>query len=456
MKTVIRLFNIPGGVFWALALSSFVHAGELAEKQVLAQLTPVTAMPNEQTDTEDEWLDDWGDETEDTSPWRFLGFGEAGFGEFTRDNVTQKQQSLAELRARMEVNYTGEKFTFNGKADVLFDEVSGQTEFNTRELNLAFSPTDNTDIVAGRQVITWGTGDYLFLNDLFAKDWQSFFAGRDDAYLKAPNDAVRLMHYLGNTSIDFVYAPQFTPDDYIRGERFSFYSPVEMTNIAPGQFAVATTDNAQTALRLATTYKGVEYALYGYKGFWSQPLGVQAEGADAGKSYFPRLNSYGASIRTPLAGGLFNAELAVYNSTQDSKGDKPLIANGQIRLLLGYEQELARELTAGVQFYLEHTNHHDALAKNTPYPDSLVDENRQVFTLRLTKRLLRQQLTASLFAFYSPTDQDAYLKPSLAYRYDDHWQISSGANLFTGKNKHTFFGQHKDNSNLWLRIRYNY
>ncbi len=43
----------------------------------------------------------------------------------------------------------------------------------------------------GRQVFTWGTGDYLFINDLFPKDYESFYIGRDDEYLKRPSEAVK-------------------------------------------------------------------------------------------------------------------------------------------------------------------------------------------------------------------------------------------------------------------------
>ncbi|MFW6031595.1 MAG: hypothetical protein ACOC9T_03300, partial [Myxococcota bacterium] len=32
-----------------------------------------------------------------------------------------------------------------------------------------------------------GTGDLVFLNDLFPKDWRSFLLGRDLDYLKAPS-----------------------------------------------------------------------------------------------------------------------------------------------------------------------------------------------------------------------------------------------------------------------------
>ena len=60
---------------------------------------------------------------------------------------------------------------------------------DVRDLTLSFSAGASTDVSIGRQVITWGTGDLVFLNDLFPKDFVSFFAGRDDDYLKAPGDA---------------------------------------------------------------------------------------------------------------------------------------------------------------------------------------------------------------------------------------------------------------------------
>ena len=39
-----------------------------------------------------------------------------------------------------------------------------------RMASLTFSPADWMDVRVGRQVLTWGTGDLLFLNDLFGDD----------------------------------------------------------------------------------------------------------------------------------------------------------------------------------------------------------------------------------------------------------------------------------------------
>ena len=400
--------------------------------------------------SEQHW-DDW-DEVEQTSPWQLAGFIEAGFGQFTEHHITEKQQALSELRGQLEVHYLGDYFTLKSKSELLLDNVTESTELKARELNISFDITENTKLIAGRQIITWGTGDYLFLNDLFAKDWQSFFAGREDVYLKAPNDAVRVLHYFDQFTVDFVYAPEFTADNYITGERFAFYSLQQQAIIAPEYFPVTTTDNEQYSLRIATTHKGVEYAVYSYKGYWPTPQGVKLNG----RAYFPQLNSYGASVRLPVFSGLLNAEVAVYNSIEDSGGDNAAIANDQLRLLIGYEQELAANFTGAFQAYLEHTKDYSALTNSVNNISTLVEQNRQVYTTRFTYLAMRQTLTSSVFIFYSPTDHDAYIKPSISYRLNDNWQFSAGGNVFFGRDKHTFFGQHQDNSNLWLRARLTY
>ena len=131
----------------------------------------------------------------------------------------------------------------------------------------------------------------------------------------------------------------------------------------------------------------------------------------------------------------------------------PLVANGQNRFLVGFEREVIKNLTASVQIYIEQTKHYDQFIAHSATPETEVDENRQLLTLRLTYSTLQQQLIYSLFNFYSPTDKDGYLKPSITYRYNDQWLFSSGANLFWGEKKYTFFGQHQQNSNVWLRVK---
>ena len=54
------------------------------------------------------------------------------------------------------------------------------------------------------------------------------------------------------------------------------------------------------------------------------------------------------------------------------------------------------------------------------------------------------------------SDQDFYLRPSVAWRYSDQWTFTAGGNLFGGDEDYTFFGQFDDNDNAYVRVRLNY
>src|SRR5690606_17579657 len=116
------------------------------------------------------------------------------------------------------------------------------------------------------------------------------------------------------------------------------------------------------------------------------------------------LRVWGASLRQPLAAGLFNAEIGYYDSHDDSDGSNPWINNSEWRFLLGYEQELAAELTAGVQLYAEWLQDYDDYRTGVPDGTWQRDEWRHVASLRLTQLLLQQRLNLSLFNFWSPSD----------------------------------------------------
>ncbi len=124
-----------------------------------------------------------------------------------------------------------------------------------------------------------------------------------------------------------------------------------------------------------------------------------------------------------------------------------------MRLLLGYERELVSNLTAAGQYYLEWLRDHDRLLINSAAPAFEKEQRRHLLTLRLTYRALQQRLIGSLFSFYSPSDEDYYLRPSISYRGSDRWRLTAGANLFGGEMAHTFFGQLEDNSNAYIRAR---
>jgi len=402
---------------------------------------------------------EWGDWEEDREQrLRWHGFVEGAWGSrWDRDPNLDGKRTLGDTRLRIETDWTGERFAVSFKGDLLYDEVAGEFDALVRDLSLAVSPAETLDLKLGRQVLTWGTGDLLFLNDLFPKDWVSFFAGREDEYLKAPADAIRLTFYNSVANIDFVWSPEFEPDNYLTGERFSFFSPQTGKRIAPDPPLHAhepkhAVHNGELALRVFKNVDSIEYALYGYRGYFKQPSAV----TDDFTPTFAPMSAVGASLRRPLGAGLLNAEVAYYHSRDDEHGEDGQTANSQVRLLTGYEREVVKNFTLGVQYYLEWTQDHDALLANSPQPAFEPDKYRHLLTSRLTYRAYRDKLTLSLFTFLSPSDEDYYLRPQMTYRYSDQWLFTWGASLFGGEAEHTFFGQFEDNSNTYLKVRFNY
>ncbi|MDX1570812.1 MAG: hypothetical protein R3200_10020 [Xanthomonadales bacterium] len=436
-------------------MPSAVLHGLLSLATVVFLIAGPVAFAQEGDWDDDDWGDDWGDESLSPSPW--TGFLELGLGARTgSDPVIDDDLTLGELRLRLETDRDLGAARLGFKGDVYYDAVTDQFEGELREMALSFSPVSSADLKIGRQVLTWGTGDFVFLNDLFPKDFQSFFSGRDDEYLKAPSDTIRASWFGDAFNVDVAWSPEFEPDRYLTGERFSFFSPPAGTIVAPDSGRVGAPDefpeDGEIAVRIFANASGAEWALYGYRGFFKGPEGL----AMNGQLFFPRLNVWGASLRRPLGPGLINAEVACYDSRDDSDGTNPGVPNDQLRFLLGYEQELITNLTLGLQGYLERTLDHSALLAASPAPSLEPEHNRAVLTARLTYRAFRDRLTAGLFTFASPTDGDYHLRPSITYRWSDEWTFTAGANLFGGDDRHTFFNHLSGNENVFVRARYNF
>lgn len=415
--------------------------------------------------SDDEWTNNWLEETDTPIEDGYIsgltigGFAEAGVGDFIQTNSTGRS-SLRELRQRIDVSaYVGESF-LSAKFELLVDSVDdNEIQLVNRELYIDTKISDAVSMRIGRQVLTWGTGDLVFLNDFFPKNWQSMFSGRDDEYLKSSSTAVKFNYFNNDFDVNLVWQPKLETDEYISGERFSYFNPMVNSIVSTPRVVVkkprATLSNGQLALRVSTTMVGVEYALYAYRGFYTQPLSYSL---DTQENYFSRLNSVGGSLRRGMFGGLVNAEVSYLNSVEDPSGLKPLVPNSQVRYLIGFEKELFGNFTMGLQWFSEQNLDYDAASaslRSDTAPQKLPAWHHTA-TLRLQYLTMNQKLSWSLFGFYSPDEKDFYLKPKLSYRYDDHWSFIIGANRFSGSAISQQWGQFEKNSNVYLRVRYSF
>jgi len=397
--------------------------------------------------------------------FNFNGFLDFRTGTRTQTDPNESQHSLNETRLQLSLQTEIASTLINLTGDLLADTVSsqhaielenGQGWLDIREANIVLSPFSFVDLKLGRQILTWGTGDLIFINDLFPKDWQAFFIGRDLEYLKAPSDALKASFFTDYANLDIVYTPHFDSDRGITGEKLSYYNPSINSLVGEQHIIKPEKPHAdEVSIRLYKNIATSELALYAYHGFWKSPVGFNPIN---NTNRYPAMRSLGASLRSPLGQGIANVEMGYYDSYEQGAQNNPFTPNSEARFLIGYEQELIKNLTIGVQYYMEwmlNYGHYKASMELLGAAKKR-DEIRHVITNRISLLTHQQNIAWSLFTFYSPSDADAYFRPSINYQYDDHWSLGVGGNFFIAQQKSTFFGQFKKNNNIYASIRYGF
>jgi hypothetical protein len=387
-------------------------------------------------------------------------------GRIDQKNPTSSEQTASESRLQIRLEQSNDKSEFFGRLDFQYDgTVKDNYIWELREGYLKTRLGNHFDLKLGRQVLTWGTGDLVFINDVFAKDYRSFFVGRDDQYLKAPQNALRLEYYGKVGSLALIWTPRFEPNRLPDGRTLSYFNPFSRSIVGtalgeqyffepplpPSKF-----ENGELAMRFSREIKQFNAALYFYKGFYKNPNGAVM--TDVGPSpIYPKLNIYGASIRGPLAGGIVWLEGGYFDSRQDQCGENPLLPNSSTSGLLGFERQIATNLTVNAQWQVDAMSSYDIYkAQQIGMGAYVRDQVYHLLTSRITKLLHSELITLSGFVFYSPTDEDIYARLSTEYKYTDQVTFALGANIFDGKHEASNFGQFKRNDNVYLKVTYNY
>lgn len=363
---------------------------------------------------------------------------------------------LGEERLQLKLAASSQGAGFFLKTDFFHDAVTRTTDTDLREAYIDYGGGP-FDLRIGRQIITWGVGDLLFINDIFPKDYAAFFSGRPIEYLKIGSDAVKAGLFTDAVSAELVVIPFFESDNIPAPDRFFLFDPfpgLQRTNEEPR----AEFENTELALRVYRSFLGFDTAVYAYKGFFRMP-GMRPDNPASPTQvtlFFPKLAVYGASSQGNALGGVVSLEAGYDDSVDDRSGRDPAIPNSMVKYLTGYQRQLWSDFTAGVQYYGEYLRDYRSYRDTLPAGFSAQDRLRQLLTVRLTQLLFYQTLRLSLFAFYSPTDQDYYFIPEARYSFTDALWGAVGANIFGGETETTFFGQLDKNDNLYVTMRYEF
>jgi hypothetical protein len=367
-------------------------------------------------------------------------------------NPDGRHYKWLEERAQLKLDASGGAWRMLLKGDAVYDHLDRKGESELREGYVDYA-AGNWDLRVGRQVITWGLGDLVFVNDVFPKDHEALFAGRPLEYLKRGIDAVKLGAYPAFASFELVVAPSFRASRVPDAKRFWLYDPMPaVTNretVEPGR--------GDVALRAYRDIAGYDAALYFYRGFQRTPS-MRADSVTAPTRityFYPELTVYGASLSGRAGKGVVSLEAAYYASPQDESGSDFAIPNSQTRVLVGYQIQPVEDLSLGFQYYAEYMHGYSAYRAALPAGFPVEQRIGHTVTLRVTQLFKHQTLRVSLYALYNASNGDYFVNPELRYSFTDRAWGAVGANFFGGE-PWGQFGQLSRDDNVYLQLRYEF
>ena len=373
------------------------------------------------------------------------------------DSPDGKDFKWSEERAQMKLEATADPFRMFIKGDAFHDNIDKHSILELRE-GYADYTSEKWDARIGRQVITWGVGDLLFINDVFPKDYGAFFSGRPMEYLKKGIDGAKVGLYPGFVNFEFIATPYFEPNNYPDPNRFWTFDPMAGITNRETQDPYRDFHKAETALRIYRDVTGFDTSLYYYRGYSRQPSIMPDNPVVPTKLtlFYPELSVYGASVQGRALDGVLSLETGYYDSRQDRHGADPMISNSQMRYLIGYQRQLWEDFTLGLQYYSEYMQDYSAYVQNLPSGFPQEKRLHQLTSVRLTQFMIHQTLRLSFFAFYGLSDRDYLLNPEVKYNLTDSVWIALGGNVFGGGRPWSQFGQFSKDDNVYTQVRYEF
>ncbi len=385
------------------------------------------------------------------------GFAQGNYSFSTRTTPDGGDLKWAEERFQLKLDGAKDPFRLFIKTDASFDHNDEKGNLELREGYIDYT-AQKWDLRAGRQIITWGVGDLIFINDVFPKDYEAFFSGRPLEYMKKSIDGVKVGAYPEFASFEFIAIPVFEPNNYTDSRRFYMFDPMPNVTNREEKDPATNLENTELALRAYRDIAGFDASVYFYRGFYRRPYMIPDDLNNTTKItfHYPKLSVYGASLQGRAFDGVLSFEAGYYDSRQDRKGIDYTTPNSQTKFLVGYQRQLWEDFTIGLQYYGEYMHDYSEYKKNHPAGLPIDKRFYQLSTIRLTQFLMHQTMRLSFFSFYSPSDGDYMLNPEIKYNFSDHIWAAVGGNIFGEGERWSQFGQLDKNDNIYLQLRYEF
>ncbi len=386
----------------------------------------------------------------------------------TYEGVSFENGDFSIIQQTLNLNFarSGEKVAFKANP-MAYVYNADSIDFRMRELYMDMY-FDNFDIRVGRQQVVWGKADGVFITDIVSPLNLSEFLLPDFDEIRMGVTAAKIDYYIGSSTIEAIFIPQFTPT--LRPDENSLWY-IEPEFAAPATFdwtkstIQPSLQNSELFLKYSALTSKIDFEIMGGYTWDDNPtMHVQKEfGMDTTTTppsptltalnitpEYHRLYVAGGSFSSEIKGVILRGEAAYYNGkyfqTADPMAEDALIQKDYIHYVLGLDFNIGsvKLSTQFVQQYI--LNYEDLMDKN---------ETQNTATFMARYDMMRETLHLEIFSYIGIDDGDALIRPKVTYDFDDSFSILVGSNIFVG-DRDGMFGQYQDNSMVYAKIKYNF
>ena len=371
---------------------------------------------------------------------------------------------FAILQNTLNLNLTksGDKIAFKANP-MLYHYNTDSLDLRLRELYLDLY-FKNFDLRIGKQQVVWGKADGVFITDIVSPLNLSEFLLPDFDEIRTGVIATKFNYYIGNSTVEVIWMPIITPTETPSTSSIWYMTPdfpvaptfdYSKENIDPSL------ENSEIFVKYSAMTSKIDFEIMGAY-TWDDYPTMHVEKQFDMSSGSPvltdlnitpehhRLSVGGGSFSTEIKGVILRGEAAYYNGkyfqTEDPLQLESIVQKDYLHYLVGLDFIIGG-VNLSTQFIQQTILDYD---KNILNEEA---ENTMTFLARYD--LLRETLHLELFSYVGLTYNDALIRPKISYDFDDSFSILLGSNIFIGDSDGRF-GQYKDNSMIYAKLKYNF
>lgn len=330
--------------------------------------------------------------------------------------------------------------------------VGAKTGLHIRECFVTYAD-DNWDIRAGRQIITWGVADALRLTDIISPMEYTEFLADDYDDIRVPVNGLRARYSRSSWSAEVVALPissfYILPTDDDNPWSINLPDATLPYIINTGNEPQKRIVNGEIGGRLMFFMSGIDFSFSALRTWNKMPVFTTNVVNDtlSALGHYKRLTMLGADISVPISKIVLRAEVAEYlDEAQTPVFGTDVQCANSLNALIGIDYYAGNDWSLSAQYAHKSIASHSALISTY--------KNSGTATVRIAKELLNNTLTVQTFAYIDVTCGGIYNRLSADYAVTDQLHCIVGYDLFSADKG--MFAMYADNSEVWLRVKYNF